>query len=156
MKFEMQNLRKRIDEWVGRLLIIILGIMVINVLWQVFTRFFTDSPSSFTDELARYLMIWLGILGAAYVAGRNEHVAIDVLVQKAPKKISALMKKITTLSVFCFALFGMVIGGGRLVYVTFKLGQYSPALQIPLAFVYAIIPISGILIVFYKLTQPKL
>ncbi len=155
MKFEMQNLRSRIDEWVGRLLVLILGVMVLNVLWQVFTRFFTDSPSSFTDELARYLMIWLGILGAAYVAGRNEHVAIDLLVQKAPKKISHLMKKITTLSIFCFALFGMVVGGGRLVYITFKLGQDSPALQIPLAFVYAIIPISGILIVFYKLTQPK-
>ena len=56
--------------------------MVINVLWQVFTRFFTATPSSFTDELARYLMIWLGILGAAYVAGKNEHVAIDFFAKK--------------------------------------------------------------------------
>jgi TRAP-type C4-dicarboxylate transport system permease small subunit len=56
--------------------------MVINVLWQVFSRYFTDNPSSFTDELARYLMMWLGILGAAYVGGRNEHVAIDFFCQK--------------------------------------------------------------------------
>ena len=54
-----------------------------------------------------------------------------------------------------FALFGMFIGGGRLVYITLKLQQYSPSLQIPLALVYAIIPISGLLIIFYKLIQTK-
>jgi TRAP-type C4-dicarboxylate transport system permease small subunit len=49
----------------------------------------------------------------------------------------------------------MVVGGGRLVYITYKLEQNSPSLQIPLAIVYAIIPISGLLILFYKLTQHK-
>ena len=37
--------------------------MVINVLWQIITRYFSASPSSFSDELARYLMIWLGLIG---------------------------------------------------------------------------------------------
>ena len=67
----MKRIRKQVDQIVERFLVMILGIMVINVLWQVFTRFFTSSPSAFTDELARYLMIWLGILGAAYVAGKQ-------------------------------------------------------------------------------------
>ena len=148
----MKKIKVIIDLWVGRFLVLLLSTMVLNVLWQVFTRFFTDSPSSFTDELARYLMIWLGILGAAFVAGKNEHVAIDVLVQRASPKMKRLIKKISALSILGFALFGMVLGGGRLVFITFKLGQFSPALQIPLAIVYAIIPISGMLIVFYKLT----
>jgi len=47
----------------------------------------------------------------------------------------------------------MVVGGSRLVYISFTLGQTSPALQIPLAFVYAVIPVSGILIVYYKITD---
>ena len=67
----MKKIRAQVDALIGKFLVAILGVMVINVLWQVFTRYFTDNPSSFTDELARYLMIWLGILGAAYVAGRN-------------------------------------------------------------------------------------
>ena len=58
----MKQIRIQIDKIVERLLVLILSVMVINVLWQVFTRFFTSNPSSFTDELARYLMIWLGIL----------------------------------------------------------------------------------------------
>ena len=53
----MKKIRVSIDKIIEWALIAILGIMVINVLWQVFTRFFTATPSSFTDELARYLMI---------------------------------------------------------------------------------------------------
>jgi len=151
----MNNLRNTIDKGVEKALVFILSAMVLNVLWQVFTRFFTDSPSSFTDELARYLMIWLGILGAAYVAGRNEHVAIDFLLKKASPTIQGLLNQFIRFSILAFAFFGMVLGGGRLVYITSKLEQYSPALQIPLAMVYAVIPLSGLLIVFYKLSQPK-
>ena len=151
----MKNWRKVIDRSIEKILVFILSAMVVNVIWQVFTRLFTDSPSSFTDELARFLMIWLGLLGAAYVAGKNEHVAIDLLAKKASTKGQQLIAQLIRLSVLSFAFFGMVIGGARLVYITFKLDQYSPALQIPLAAVYAIIPISGILIVFYKLSQTK-
>ena len=62
-------LRKKIDKIVSNALIVIMAVMVLNVLWQVFTRYVVGAPSSFTDELARYLMIWVGVLGAAYVAG---------------------------------------------------------------------------------------
>ena len=149
----MKKIRAQVDALIGKFLVAILGVMVINVLWQVFTRYFTDNHSSFTDELARYLMIWLGILGAAYVAGRNEHVAIDVFAKKSSPKMQKLLARFISFSIIAFALFGLVIGGGRLVYITMKLEQFSPSLQIPLALVYAIVPVSGLLIIFYKLTQ---
>ena len=151
----MKNSRIFVDRLVESFLIAILGIMVVNVLWQVFTRFFTNSPSSFTDELARYLMIWLGILGAAYVAGKNEHVAIDFFSKKFSEKMQKLISRFISISVLGFAFFGMLIGGCHLVYITTKLEQYSPSLNIPLAVIYSIVPISGLLIIFYKLTQSK-
>ena len=151
----MKKIRTSVDKIVERLLIAILGIMVLNVLWQVFTRFFTDTPSSFTDELARYLMIWLGILGAAYVAGKNEHVAIDFFAKKFSEKRQLFLTKFISIAVLSFAFFGMVVGGSRLVYITTKLEQFSPSLKIPLAVVYGVIPLSGILIIFYKITQNK-
>ena len=151
----MKKIRTSVDKIVERLLIAILGIMVLNVLWQVFTRFFTDTPSSFTDELARYLMIWLGILGAAYVAGKNEHVAIDFFAKKLSEKRQLLLTRFISIAVLSFAFFGMVVGGSRLVYITTKLEQFSPSLKIPLAVVYGVIPLSGILIIFYKITQNK-
>jgi TRAP-type C4-dicarboxylate transport system permease small subunit len=151
----MKKIRTQVDAFVGKLLVLILGVMVINVLWQVFSRYFTDSPSSFTDELARYLMIWLGILGAAYVGGRNEHVAIDFFAKKSSPKVQKWLKRFITFSISAFTFFGFVVGGGRLVYITMKLQQYSPSLHIPLALVYSIVPLSGVLIVFYKITQSK-
>jgi len=151
----MKKIRSSVDKIVERLLIAILGIMVLNVLWQVFTRFFTDTPSSFTDELARYLMIWLGILGAAYVAGKNEHVAIDFFAKKFSEKRQLFLTRFISIAVLSFAFFGMVVGGSRLVYITTKLEQFSPSLKIPLAVVYGVIPLSGILIIFYKITQNK-
>ena len=130
------ELRKKIDKILARLLILIMSIMVINVLW-----------------LARYLMIWIGILGAAYVSGRNKHVAIDVLPSRLSIKTQKKLKLIVRILIILFCLFALVIGGSRLVYVTYVLDQYSPALQMPLAVVYMIIPISGLLIIYYKMSD---
>lgn len=147
------TLREKIDKRLGSALVVIMAIMVVNVLWQVFTRFVVGNPSSFTDELARYLMIWLGVLGAAYVSGRNMHVAIDVLPLRSNKKTQKKIKRIVNSLIITFAFTALVIGGVRLVYITYSLEQYSPALQIPLAFVYFVIPLSGVLIIFYKVSD---
>lgn len=147
------ELRKKIDKIVGNALVIIMGVMVINVLWQVFTRFIVGTPSSFTDELARYLMIWVGILGAAYVSGKNMHVAINVLPSKLSASNQKKLARIVSMLVIAFALIGLIIGGLRLVYITYLLEQRSPALQIPLAVVYLVLPISGILIIYYKVSD---
>lgn len=147
------QLRYTIDKVLARLLIIIMSIMVVNVLWQVFSRYVIGAPSSFTDELARYLMIWIGILGAAYVSGRNKHVAIDVLPSRLSAKTQKKLSLIVRILIILFCLFALVIGGSRLVYVTYVLDQYSPALQVPLAAVYMVIPISGLLIIYFKISD---
>ncbi len=146
-------LRSKIDSVLSKTLVLIMSVMVINVLWQVFTRYVTGDPSSFTDELARYLMIWIGVLGAAYVSGRNLHVAIDILPTRSSLKTQKKLKIIVTILVILFVLFAFVIGGSRLVYISYVLGQQSPALQLPLAVVYIIIPISGLLIMYYKISD---
>ena len=151
----MKQIRIKVNKIIERFLVLILVGMVLNVIWQVFTRFFTSSPSAFTNELARYLMIWLGILGAAYISGKQEHVAIDFFVTKLNNSLRRFIDRFVLLSILSFAFFVMIIGGINLVYITLKLEQYSPSLQIPLALVYSIIPISGLLIIFYKVTQEK-
>lgn len=147
------QLRNKVDKILGFVLVFIMAVMVVNVLWQVFTRFVLGTPSSFTDELARYLMIWVGVLGAAYISGRKMHVAIDLLPTKLNKEGQTKLKIFINWIIIAFCLAALVIGGTRLVFITFTLGQFSPALQIPLGVVYSVIPISGILIIFYKLSD---
>jgi len=147
------KIRNKIDRILANVLIIIMAVMVVNVLWQVCSRYLLQTPSSFTDELARYLMIWIGILGAAYVAGQNNHVAINVISKQFSLKTQNNLKIIVAVVIILFCIAAMVIGGSRLVYITHVLNQKSPALQLPLAFVYVVIPLSGLLIIYYKISD---
>ena len=143
-------MKVKIESLLGKCLVVIMALMVLNVLWQVFSRYILGSPSPFTEELARYLMIWIGLLGAAYASGKKMHVAIDILPSKAKPGTQNVLKKLVAFSIIVFALIALVAGGIRLVYISYLLGQSSPALQIPLALVYGIIPVSGLLIVYFK------
>ena len=131
-------------------LVILMSVLVIDVLWQVFSRYLLSSPSSFTDELAGFLLIWVGLLGAAYVAGRKEHLAIDILIQKSPPERQRKLQYLIHSLIFLFALFVMFVGGVILMYTRFILQVKSAALQLSLGYVYIIIPISGLIIMFYE------
>ena len=151
----MKQIRSQLDKIIELLLVSILSAMVINVLWQIITRYFSASPSSFSDELARYLMIWLGLIGSAYVSGKKEHVSIDYFLKKLNHKKRVLLNRLIDFIILFFAFFVMIIGGGHLVFITIKLEQLSPSLQIPLGFVYSVIPLSGLIIIFYQISNIK-
>lgn len=142
-----------INKYVGYVLITLISVMTIDVLWGVFTRYVLGSQASWSEELARFLLIWIGILGAAYAAGQKMHLSIDLLQPKLEGKNRLRVFIVTNVLVILFALTVMVIGGGRLIYITNVLGQISPALRIPMYLVYAVLPLSGVLIIYYKITE---
>lgn len=144
------QLHKNINKILEIILIIIMSVLVIDVLWQVISRYLLSSPSSFTDELAGFLLIWVGLLGAAYVAGKNEHLAIDILLQKSEGLKKQRIQLLIYLLIILFALTVMVVGGSWLVYTRFYLGVKSAALELPLGYVYTVLPISGIIIIYYS------
>jgi TRAP-type C4-dicarboxylate transport system permease small subunit len=146
---KLKKARDAVDKVLEWMLIILMAANVLNVLWQVFTRFVLKSPSPFTEELARYLLIWVGLLGASYAAGKKMHLAIDVVLEKLKGKARVLADLAIQLFIFLFALLVMVIGGLRLVKITMTLDQISAALRIKLGYVYLVIPLSGLLILFY-------
>lgn len=144
-------MRKIIDKSLEAILVFLMAFLVVDVLWQVLSRYVLASPSSVTDELAGFLLIWVGLLGAAYVFGCNQHLAIDILLQKlSPPKQKRLQLFIWGI-VFLFALFVMIIGGSWLVYTRFYLKVTSASLQINLGYVYLVLPVSGILTAYYAI-----
>jgi TRAP-type C4-dicarboxylate transport system permease small subunit len=142
---------KTLDKYLGHFLAFLMALMLLSVCWQVITRYFLASPSTFSDELARYLLIWIGTLGAAYVSGQGMHLNIDLLPSKLEGKARYRLQIFIYVLVILFVAASFVIGGLRLVYITYSLGQTSAAMQLPLAYVYMIIPVSGVLIVIYKI-----
>lgn len=143
------RLKSGLDVALGWALATMMGLAVLNVLWQVFTRFVLGNPSSFTDELARYLLIWVGLFGAAYATGKRAHLAIDLLRTSLTGRALHWHGIVMIVVVGVFALFVMVVGGARLVSLSFLLGQTSAALNVPLGIVYLAMPVSGVLIVMY-------
>jgi TRAP-type C4-dicarboxylate transport system permease small subunit len=147
------NTKTKLDKIISHMLVILMALMVINVTWQVASRYIFRDPSSFTDELSRYMLIWVGMLGAAYVAGKNEHLAIDILLTSLKEKAQNKLMTLISFCILIFAIVVMVIGGSNLVFITFILGQKSATLQIPLAYVYSIIPFSGLLVTYYQIVS---
>jgi TRAP-type C4-dicarboxylate transport system permease small subunit len=130
-------------------LIVLMAAIVLDVTWQVITRFVLKNPSSFTEELAGFLLIWIGILGASYALYTRSHPGIDVLTHKLKGAKKQTMEVVVYSVVLLFALFVMVIGGMRLVRLTFELDQISAAMGIPIGYVYLVLPISGVLMIYY-------
>lgn len=145
----LYTIKSRIDWVLGWFLVVLMGLAVVNVLWQVFTRFVVGDPSSFTDELARYLLIWVSLFGAAYATGKRMHLAIDLLRTKLSGDALHWHGIFVGAWVILFAVAVMVVGGVKLVSLSFLLGQTSAALGLSLGVVYLALPISGALITVY-------
>jgi len=132
------------------ILVSIFGLLVIDVLGQVFSRYILNTSFAFTEELARFSLIWLSVLGAAYLNGKREHLSMDFLYQKFSGSTKKKILLFIELCIFLFALIVMVIGGFNLVYTTLHLDQLSGTLRIPLGYIYAILPVSGLLIMLFS------
>jgi len=136
-------------------LITLMALMVLDVTWQIFTRFLTDSPSSWTEELARFLLIWIGLLGAAWAYRKRAHLGLSYLVDKQSLQKQKWLAIFAYLASICFALTVMVYGGSQLVQLTLELNQVSASLGWKIGYVYLVIPASGLLITFYALVFTK-
>lgn len=146
-------MKNQVDTFLEWTMAFLLGVMVLDVFWGVITRYLLESQSSWTDELARFLLVWLSILGAAYASGKKLHIAIDLLPQQLNPKQQNYLDIVIHLIVLLFAISVFLVGGIRYVYISFALGQTSPALQLPIGFVYMVLPISGFFILYYKLSE---
>ena len=146
----MQKLIEKLHIALKWFLIILLVVMVIDVSWQVFSRYVLQQSSSVTEELATFLLIWVALLGAAYAYREKAHLGIDLISNKLSYKGKFYSEIIVLIVVVLVAFFAFVFGGSRLVYITFTLNQLSPAMRINMGFIYSVVPISGILILLYS------
>lgn len=147
----MEKLRRIVDQTLAWFLIALMFIAVVNVLWQVFTRWVLDDPSAYTEELARYLLIWIGLLGSGYAVGQKMHLAIDLLPNSLQGARRHMLEILIQGLILAFAVSVMVVGGYRLVSLTLLMGQTSAALGLQLGWVYSVLPLSGVVIAFYAI-----
>lgn len=142
-------MRKIIDKIIEIMCTAIMGFMVVAVCWQVFTRYVLKDPSTLTEEILRYMLVWTTMVGGAYAYGRRKHLAINMLTKKFSLRGQTVMDIVVQAIVILFCSVVMIAGDMNLVQTTWN--QISSALHLPMPYVYASILVGGILMVFYAL-----
>ncbi len=144
-------IKKILDKTLEVLVMVVVAVLVLDVLWQVFTRFVLKHPSSWTEELATFLLIWVSLLGGAVALNRGSHLGIDYFVGKLSPRTRAQTEVFVFACVALFSALVMMLGGTRLVFRTLQLNQLSPALGLPMGYVYLAVPISGFFLALYAI-----
>ncbi|MDX1641273.1 MAG: TRAP transporter small permease [Balneolaceae bacterium] len=147
----MNKLLKIIDRFLEWFMVSLMVVLVIDVTWQVVSRYLLGEASSFSEEVARYLLIWIGLLGSAYAYRRKMHLAFDLFTEKAEGIVKFWMELVIHSFIIFFSVVVLIFGGFYLVQLTWELNQLSASLQISLAYVYFALPLSGLLIVIYAI-----
>lgn len=145
-----RSIKKILDRSLELLVTVVVAVLVADVLWQVFTRFILKSPSTWTEELATFMLIWVSLLGAAVALSRGAHLGIDYFVGKLSKRKKLYTEVFVFLCIAAFSFCVMILGGVDLVTSTLQLNQMSPALGVKVGYVYMAVPISGFFLVLYS------
>ncbi|MEM1484841.1 TRAP transporter small permease [Oscillospiraceae bacterium PP1C4] len=149
----MDLFKKKLDKLAEWMCISLMGIMTLLVTYQVVVRYFFNSPSAFSEALSKYLFVWLVLFGAAYVFGLREHMNIVFLKNLFPTKVRIIVEMIGELTVLAFSVMVMIVGGyqGAIKQMT----QMDSSLAISMGWIYAAIPLSGAMMVFYSIYNER-
>ncbi|MGD9033012.1 MAG: TRAP transporter small permease [Desulfobacteraceae bacterium] len=127
-------------------LVILLAAMAVVVFLQVLFRYVLHLPLFWTEEFARYCLVWASLLGAAVALKRGEHIAVTFFLDTFPKRAARALTLFAQVSVVLI-LVVMVWGGIKLVLVT--RAQISPALRISMAIPYLALPVGAVIMLFH-------
>lgn len=130
---------------------ILLGFMLLTMLvictMQVIWRYVLESALSWSEELARYIFVWLVWVAAAYATKKMRHLRITFLQERCPQDKQWIFDLFALAAMIVFAvIFG--IYAVKVVYIIFRTGQRSPAMQMPMWIAYLSVPVGIILLGF--------
>ena len=142
-----------LDKFLKVLVAACMTLMVVVVTWQVVSRYALGDPSPWTEEVARMLLIWVGLLGGAYAFRERAHLGLDLLRQKLDEPGQRRLDIFTDICCGSFAVAVLIVGGSSLVKLTWDLKQTTAVVGIPMAWVYVALPLSGLLIAWFSVAD---
>ena len=125
---------------------VILSIMTLSVTWQVILRYLFKLPNMWSEELARFLFVWLVMFGSALAIRYNRHMSIDFIKQKLPARFQLVLSVLLTVLCMIFVSF---VGWQGLQLLSITSHQLSGGLRIPMAYPYMAIPVGSVLMLIF-------
>jgi TRAP-type C4-dicarboxylate transport system permease small subunit len=134
-------LDKKLEEI---LLVAALAFIVILVSLQVLSRYIFDLSLGWSEELSRYVLIWIAWIGTSYAIRVDSHIRVELIKKVLPKQMLKSFECFVLLIWFLFALF-LAFQGTILITKMKMTGQLSPSIEIPMWILYLIVPLGGAL-----------
>lgn len=142
----MQRMAARAAAALERLLDVLVGAMILvmaaTIVWQVFARYVLDAAPGWSEELARFLMIWVTLLGGAAVLRGGGHIAVTALLDWVPTRFHGAVLALRDIALLV-ALIVLVRYGWD--YAALNAVQESAALEVPKSVIYAALPLGAVL-----------
>lgn len=144
----LQNMRQGLVRALEVLVMSMVALLTLTVLWGVFTRFVMGHQAQYTDELARLLLVWVSMIGAALAFGEKAHLGVDFFVNHLHPEARKTLSVAVQLVIVALAVTVFIAGGWSLAMA--QMGQELPTLR-PLTrgMVYLSLPVAGFFIVLF-------
>jgi TRAP-type C4-dicarboxylate transport system permease small subunit len=149
MSAALRVLKDGLTRGLELLIIATMALLVVDVVWGVFSRYALGEQTKWTEELARFLLVWVGLLGGALAFRTKAHLGVDYFVNQLHPDARRLTAVIAHLVVLFFAAAVLLFGGASVVSEALALEQTTPALGWKMGYVYLALPISGFFVVLY-------
>ncbi len=133
------------------LLVVGMAILVVDVLWGVFSPVCFGRANALDRRVGRLSSRLISLLGAALTFREKGHLGVDYFVGKLEPSARRLSAIFVEVIVFAFSAFALVHGGWNLVIKTLASGQVLPALNLPMGYVYSVVPISGVVFCLFAI-----
>ena len=118
------------------------------VLLQVLMRYLFATPNPWSEELSRFAFIWVSLLGASLAVEHRAHFGFDQVTRKLAPRTKRAVETFAQAVVLGFSLLLIATG---IALMDLTMGERSPALNLPMALVYAAAPVSGLLMAIHLL-----
>lgn len=143
---------KKLDELIFKTLcgicVVLMMAMMTVIFAQVVARYALGNSLSWSEEVGRYIFVWITFLGMVVAFKAGAHVALDIVLQKLCGKTRKMLRSVNCVLILVLAV-GLFFSSLELM----ELGamQESPALELPMNWVYSVIPVSGFLMIYFAL-----
>ncbi len=119
-------------------------IMSVTILLQIIFRFVVYVPFPWSEELARYLMVWMGMLGSVVALRKGRHIGVTIFIEKLP---SALYRSVLSLVQLVLIVFLAILLKEAWEFAVFNIDQASPAMGIPMFYPYVAVFVGAVLMI---------
>ncbi len=143
----MNKIRKWLDTIIEIFACSLIIVMVAVACWQVISRYVFNSPSTFSEEFLRFSLVWMSVIGLAYVAGKKEHISLTLFLDKCPKHLINIWYVVIQVVFIMFTVYILILGGWKVSSTAMT--QVSPVLKLAMGKVYYALPLSGVITITY-------